>query len=519
MLLWAYLFPDKAKVFLSGWETNMTDIVRYPLGIFLGRSIFSFLILSIIFIQKVKNDSRSLYFLLVIIFTLYVSGCNHPDVHDEKRLPATYFVDSQNGNDANSGLSQDQAWRSLEKAGSTKLFPGDSIRFKRGSVFSGALYISDSGNSDQYITLTDYGDPDLPAPSFTNAVFDPEKNNFGNCIRLQGSFILLENMYCHHTVAQLPATAGSFAVMWELGAIYIDKTATHCVVRNNELFDCGVGIKSYGEHALIENNYIHDCNRVLKEWSWGPIGVWLGADYQEVCYNRIFNYSAVDPRITWGPDSYGGGADGGAIEIDDARVPKANISIHHNYTRDCQGFLEATWTDVQKNPSYTNFHIHHNVSDDYQQFVAIWRGADCRIENNTIIRRKKNVNDWGVFNITQNNSKNLIRNNIIVVENDIVIFNVGKKGTAQPASIIANNLYFAASGVLNMGKEGPGQSFIIADPQLSDYWKSDNAYDFAITAGSPARNKGLDLGYKTDFRKLPIPVENYYDIGAFEYNP
>ena len=433
--------------------------------------------------------------------------------------PVAYYVDSQNGNDANTGLAANQAWRSLEKAGSAKLFPGDSIRFKRGSAYEGALYIYDSGNSENYVTITDYGDPEQPAPAFTNPVLDTEENNFGNCIRLKGSYIVVENIYCHHTVAEMPPSGGWFEIIWELGAVYIDKTATHCIVRNNEMYDCGVGIKSYGEHALIENNYIHDCNRILAEWNWGPIGIWLGGDHQEVCYNRIFNYSVVDPRINWGPDAYGSGADGSAIEIDDARNPKANISIHHNYTRDCQGFLEVTWSDVLQSPTYIDFHIHHNVSDDYQQFVAMWRGANCRIENNTIIRRKKNANDWGVFNITQVNGKNHIKNNIVVVENDIVIFNLGKNGTAQPYNIIENNLYYAASGDLNIGLEGPGEPHIIANPLFKDYGKGENASDFSITAGSPARNKGIDLGYKTDFIQTSIPQEETPDIGAFEYKP
>jgi len=468
-----------------------------------------------------------LFLILLLIVISGHSGCSaKPDNTDDLANnglkpyePVAYYIDSQNGNDANTGLSKDQAWRSLEKAGGAKLEPGDSLRFKRGSSYTGALYIRDSGNENHYITVTDYGEAELPAPAFTNPVFDPENNHFGNCVRLKGSYILLENIYCHHTVAELPATAGGFLTMWELGAIYIDKTAKHCIVRNNEMYDCGVGVKSYGEYALIENNYIHDCNRVLKEWTWGPIGIWLGADYQEVCYNRIFNYSVVDPRIGWGPDSYGGGADGGAIEIDDARIPKANISIHHNYTRDCQGFLEVTWSDVAQSPPYVDFHIHHNVSDDYQQFVALWRGANFRIENNTIIRRKKNANDWGVFNITQRDGKNLIRNNIVVVENDIVIFNLGRLGTSQPANIIENNLYFAASGALNMGLEGPGESFIIADPLFTNYQRGESASDFSITAASPARNRGMDLGYATDFIKTSIPQENIPDMGAFEYKP
>jgi len=472
--------------------------------------------------------TKKIFSLLFVIEVFGLTGCSVNLDYNTGNLanngwqpykPVAYYVDSQNGNDANTGLSKEQAWRSLEKAGSQTLLPGDSIRFKRGSTFTGALYIQDSGNSENYITLTDYGDSKLPAPAFTNSVFGPETGDFGNCVRLQGSYILVENIYCHHTLAEMPPAGGWFEVIWELGAIYIDKTATYCIVRNNEIYDCGVGIKGYGEHALIENNYIHDCNRILAEWNWGPIGIWLGGDYQEVCYNRIFNYSVVDPRINWGPDAYGSGADGGAIEIDDARNPKANISIHHNYTRDCQGFLEVTWSDVLSSPTYVDFQIHHNVSDDYQEFVAMWRGANCRIENNTIIRRKKNANDWGVFNITQANGKNQIKNNIVVVERDIVIFNLGKNGTSRPYNIIENNLYYAASGALNIGLEGPGEPFIIGDPLFKNYQRGEEASDFSITAGSPAHNKGIDLGYMLDFINTAIPQENVPDIGAFEYKP
>lgn len=433
------------------------------------------------------------------------------------RLPVTYYVDSNTGDDDNKGTRADSPWRSLSSIQDVRLFPGDTIRFRRGSSFTGPFFVRDSGDEDNPIVLTDYGDTNQPAPAFTNPVFAPESENYGNCIRLQGRHVVVENLYFHNTVADLPEDAGSFLVMWELGAVYVDKTASNCVVRNNEFFDCGVGIKSYGEQAVIEGNYLHDCNRVLKKWTWGPIGIWLGTDHQEVRYNRIFNYSAVDPRINWGPDSYGGGADGGAIEIDDARYPKQNISIHHNYSRDCQGFIEVTWTDVLQNPNYQNFRIYHNVSDDYQQFIALWRGANCRIENNTIIRRKVNANDWGVFNITQHQSKNLIRNNIIVVENDVVIFNVGKKGTAQPENIIGHNLYYAAAGSLQMGKEGPGIEAVFDDPRLKNYEGATVPEDFSLSTGSPAANAGMVLGYEEDFMNSSVPRGDAPDIGAFEF--
>lgn len=421
----------------------------------------------------------------LLLLTTAVFSATPGDAQDVAAADRTFYVDSVAGDDSNSGLTQATAWQSLARIERANFLPGDSIRFKRGSQFMGTLRFSSSGTRAKPIVLGGYGSEQAPAARFTNATFEPTSAEFGNCIRLQGSFVHIEDLHFHHTVAELSGRIG-FTTMWELGAVYIEKQARHCLVRNNEFFDCGVAIKSYGEHAQIRGNYIHDCNRVLKEWNWGPIGIWLGADRQEVSHNRIINYSVVHPRINWGPNGYGRGADGSAIEIDDARIPKSNIAIHHNYTRGNQGFLEVTWADVARNPPYRGFHIHHNISDDYQQFIALWRGEKCIIENNTIVRRRVNANEWGVFNITQHDSANIIRNNIVVTENDVVIFNVGKDGNAKPDSLIANNLFFAASGKLRIGLEGPGEKAIYGDPRFIEYSNAKSVKDFAVRRNSPA---------------------------------
>lgn len=433
-------------------------------------------------------------YLIYVFFLFYGLGlCDASALEvNIKDLEAVsnYYIDSNYGNDFNDGRTKTSPLKTLTRIEQLELIPGDTLFFKRGSSFSNALTIKYSGVKNRAIVLTEYGDKFQNNVSFTNATFDPKNQKFGNCIRLKGNYIIVENLYFHDTVAELDEDAGSFLTMWELGAIYIDKDAENCIVRNNEMYNCGVGIKSYGAYAKIENNYIHDCNRVLKKWGWGPIAIWLGSDYQEVSYNRIINYSAVNPKISWGPNSYGDGADGGAIEIDDARFDKSNISIHHNYSRDCQGFLEVTWSDVKQNPKYENFSIHHNVSDDYQQFIALWRGANCNIENNTIIRRKVNENEWGVFNITQNNSKNKIRKNIIVTEKNVVVFNVGRLKNAKPNSIIENNLYWANTEELNIGFEGPGDFPIFSKPQFLRYKKGKNSNDFLLKKNSPATGLG-----------------------------
>lgn len=452
-----------------------------------------------------------------IIFLLLMGiadiECNK--VGKSEKAIHNYYVDSKFGNDSNNGFTLDHPIRSLEKVGQLQLQPGDSILFKRGSEFDGFLKIKYSGTAAKNIVFSSYGDSNQPLPKFTNSGFT--STNYGNCIRLQGQFIVLAELKFHNTLS-LPDNfpAKSFLTVWQMGTVYIDSNASNCTIRNLEFENCVVGIKSYGSNIIIENNYIHDCNRVLAKWGWGPIGIWLGADYQEVRYNRILNYRAEDERIEW-ESGIGGGADGGAIEIDDARNNKTHISIHHNYTKDCQGFMEVTHHDVAQNPVYEGFQIHHNISDDYQQFIALWDGANCRIENNTIIRRKVNANDWGVFNITEDNSKNFIRNNIIVVEKNIQIFNVGLRMARHPNNIISNNLYFAANGTLVMGAEGPGQSPVFGNPDFNNYTSGSQPEDFNIIRQSPAIDKGLNLGYFFDFKNTKIPQGTNADIGAFEH--
>ena len=69
-----------------------------------------------------------------------------------------YYVDSVNGNDSNSGKSEQNAWKSIDKASSVTYVPGDSILFKAGGYFEGSFTAHGSGTADSPITLGAYGD-------------------------------------------------------------------------------------------------------------------------------------------------------------------------------------------------------------------------------------------------------------------------------------------------------------------------------------------------------------------------
>lgn len=369
----------------------------------------------------------------------------------------SFWVDSRKGDDTCDGLTPQTAWKTLDKLSRSEFMPGDVVLFARGSCFDGEFVVRASGTVSEPVLLTSYGKKSLPAPEFTNSAKDGV--GFGNCIRLCGDYIRVENLAFRHTLAEIPLkhSIGDFTDMWQMGAVVIDSASRYCVVRGNEFEDCGVGIKSNGEHALIEGNYLYDCTRVLKQWSWGPIAIWLGADHQTVRYNVIRNYRVEHDSVVWrttGPK----GADGGAIEVDDGRVAKRHIEIHHNFSQGCQGFLEVTYKDVVTAPDYRDLYVHDNISDDYQSFLLLWQGRGCRFENNTIIRRKRNGNEQGVFRITQPKSANEIDRNLILTMDSVVIFN----NRANARTVIGDNLYCSLSGELVFGRENAGSQAVIA---------------------------------------------------------
>jgi hypothetical protein len=136
----------------------------------------------------------------------------------------------------------------------------------------------------------------------------------------------------------------------------------------------------YGEHCLITHNYLHDCSSWLKHAPWGPIAIMVATSHNEICYNRIENYVATGGAF---------GADGGAIEIDFAGIPKRDIEIHHDWSVGNCGFLEvyAGVCDIR------DIRVHHDVSEDYQQFIFFWNGIDCLVENNTVLCLRPRIAD------------------------------------------------------------------------------------------------------------------------------
>ncbi|MBB6462331.1 right-handed parallel beta-helix repeat-containing protein [Flammeovirga kamogawensis] len=68
-----------------------------------------------------------------------------------------YYVDAINGNDSNNGISENTAWKTLDKVNALTLKAGDALYFKAGVEIYGTLKPKGSGNSENPIIIGKYG--------------------------------------------------------------------------------------------------------------------------------------------------------------------------------------------------------------------------------------------------------------------------------------------------------------------------------------------------------------------------
>jgi len=96
-----------------------------------------------------------------------------------------YYVDATNGNDNNNGLSKDSALKTLTRLQNEVFLPGDVIAFKKGETWIGRFIITNSGESNNPIVFTSYGDGDTkPVISGNDVLTGAWENNGTNKWRM-----------------------------------------------------------------------------------------------------------------------------------------------------------------------------------------------------------------------------------------------------------------------------------------------------------------------------------------------
>ena len=438
----------------------------------------------------------------------------------EYAMADTYYINSRWGNDANTGKTKDNAWKSCINLEKNKFLPGDSILFANGSKYKGGFVFKSSGTAEKPIVFSNYAvGADIitttpreilsnifvkygagPLPAFTNPDWGILN---GNIFQIHGSYIIIDGLYFHDNTNP-PGSDRKNKNVQKLGAVYFALGSHHNIARNCEFYHTPVAIKIKGSHNLITHNYFHDAPDSMAH-SWGPIAIMIVKPHNEISHNRFMNYG-----------SYGGpyGSDGGVIELDgvDNDFEGKDINIHHNTSINNHGFLELAGRNVD------SITVAYNLSDDRNQFIGGGSMKNVHVFNNTVIRtREPNVDRYIFWTFNRDSTFLVVRNNIFVFAKDIKVFGpyikpVGHKRTRVGEQVHDHNLYFSPGNPDPLGIP-PGKGDIIADPLFADL-KNRN---FRLRENSPAINAAVKTKYKNDLDGYPVPKKRLPDIGAYEF--
>jgi hypothetical protein len=74
----------------------------------------------------------------------------------------TYYIDATSGNDNNTGLDKNSAWKTINKVNNYHFKAGDKIFLKRGESWNESLLFPSSGDSLNPITIGAYGNGYAP---------------------------------------------------------------------------------------------------------------------------------------------------------------------------------------------------------------------------------------------------------------------------------------------------------------------------------------------------------------------
>jgi hypothetical protein len=403
-------------------------------------------------------------------------------------VAAVYYVDSNQGDDSNSGLSEQQAWKSLEQVNEAVFSPGDRILFRAGSRYTGQLKPQGSGSPENPIQVDQYGEGGLPRidglgqVQSTVLLKDVEGWEIRNLEITNKGDELGRGRRGVHIVNETLQTARHFV----LERLYVHDVNGAIEKSRHSGIAILAEVSERRTHRfdglVIENCYIRDCSRdAIRIWGvydrhrWSP-------SLNVVIRNNLIEGVGGDGIVPVG-------CDGVLVEYNTMRncprLPAAggaaagiwpwgcdNTVIQYNEVSDHKAWVDAQGFDSDYNCNNTI--IQYNYSHDNEGgFLLICcpgnekHGSLSRTERRntgTIIRHNISINDGyketeggrpyfsPTFHITGPVENTKIYNNIIVVPKkanariDRSIVGMDNWGGSWPVDTLFSNNVFMVAG-------------------------------------------------------------------------
>lgn len=512
---------------------------------------------------------KNLILLFVFALPILFSACN-----GISETSSTYFVDAETGDDGDTGLSPEEAWKTLEKVNAMVFSSGDSILLKAGTTYDGQLAPKGSGTKDLPIVVSQYGEGDKPLIrangdfpealllrnveywevsnlELTNDGPYREENRWGVRVLAEEfgemKHIRLENLYVHDVNGWLVKSyEEGCGIYWEtkgenpswFNGLYIEnchlvrtdrngicgyhpytrraenwRPSLNVVIRGNLLVDIGGdAIKPWGcEGALVEYNIVRGARTRCDDYA---AGIWpWSSDNTLIQYNEV---SGVK-----------GYKDGQAFDSD---YNCRNTTFQYNYSHDNEGgfMLICTPKPDENNAGCVGTVIRYNLSvNDQTRTFDIGGGVeDTYIYNNTIYVGKGldvklvNYGSWGEDNWSD---RMYFYNNIFYADEGAVLRVMSRTGRKPdgrfdgiPGTGESTNNEFRSNAyhgrVLDVPEDPEG---IYQDPMLIKPGSYD-IMDYRLQPSSPCIDAGRAIAEKiNDY--FGRPIVEAPDVGAAEF--
>ncbi|MEX2371917.1 MAG: right-handed parallel beta-helix repeat-containing protein [Bacteroidales bacterium] len=486
-------------------------------------------------------------FLLVTCLVNVGSGCTTDHRYE------TYYI-SLNGDDNNTGKSEKQAWRTVERVSTQHFSPGSKILFKGGEAFEGTIILNskDRGTESQKIVISSFGDQraiikgmsneGLKADScdflvVENLEFSGSGRNSGNTangllVRNSNNVVLnelsvngfqhsgIQMSHCDNAViTRVHAFENGFAGIHVTGSSRDDVNYDnhnlyigHCVAENNP-GDPTV-LKNHSGNGIlassVKDGVIEYCEAFNNGWDmeWtgnGPVGIWIWNSTGVIIQYCIAHHNRTNPEA----------ADGGGFDFDGG---VSNSIIQYCISHNNEGAGYGLYEFGSEKPWENNI-VRYNISQDDGIInggsVGIWKNDDrgtmrnCEIYNNTFYNSNpEGSNLWLYSNYPGIN----FRNNVFMYNGSLL-----SEGNTLKDEIFQGNLYWNLAGdktfggfesleawAKSTGKEMLESEFtgLYQDPRLQDAGKLDitdpdqifdNITAYFPLKGSPLINNGLNL--------------------------
>ncbi len=505
---------------------------------------------------------------IVTICCFSLIACSKEERFEESdHFANTYYVDTENGNDKNSGTSESNAWKTLDKVNSVKYGAGDVISFKSGQIFEGKFVPKGSGTSEKPIIATSYGEGKKPI--IEGSGVQPATIHLYNveCWELDG----LEVTNYHNTVNLRSGVLIENEDKGILNHIHLKDMYIHDVNGKNIdsnwgydringgviVYSHGTSVESAFNDILIKGNHIEKVDRsgifIYSTWS--------SRDNISEGYGRWFPSTNVIIRNNYLNDIGGDGiqtgvTDGALVEYNVAhycnmRSGKNNVAIWTwNSDNSVFQYNEAAYTQVREGDGCgfdidfggSNNIMQYNYSHDNEGGFMLVTSFGSYSNNGAIVRYNISQNDKGkVLRVVGlATRKCYVYNNVIYLgsksnagliyttgwERDLgegyfynnIFVNLGTGGNEISSGTIFENNCFYCPNLSNLPDD---PNMINSDPMFISSNSGGSGINtlegYKLKNNSPCINKGKiieNTGGK-DFWGNIAPID-IPDIGAYE---